>query len=66
MAARLESAFGEMLWVASDPMRALSKWGVQRSRSPLLGVWGYPPTLKSPNPSEEGGGHRRLLRSSMV
>jgi hypothetical protein len=29
-------------------MIAFRKWGVQRGKAPLLGVWGYPPTLKFP------------------
>ena len=40
MAAHLESAFLERLLVASDPMRALSKWGVQRGFAPLQEGWG--------------------------
>jgi benzoyl-CoA reductase/2-hydroxyglutaryl-CoA dehydratase subunit BcrC/BadD/HgdB len=36
-------------------------WGVQRGRAPLLGVWGYPPTSKSP----KIGGFRGLKKAEM-
>ena len=37
-------------------MRSFSNWGVQRGKAPLVGVWGYPPSLKSPPRMGDIGG----------
>ena len=42
--------------------RSFTNGGVQRGKALLpeegLGVWGYPPVLKSHNPSKKGGGYK--------
>jgi len=42
--------------------RSFINRGVQRGFAPLQGVEGYPPNLKFPNPSREGGGMRGLRK----
>jgi len=42
-------------------MIAFRKWGVQRGKASLLGVWGYPPTLKFPQDWGIKGVEKRLI-----
>jgi hypothetical protein len=44
-------------------MIAFRKWGVQRGKAPLLGVWGYPPTLKFPQDWGIKGVEKRLINN---